>query len=245
MSCQWQDKIALYVDDELDPAAQQEFSAHLTACADCPAAISRQMELKKALRIAGSRFTAPQELRATVYQAVHPPAGVSPWWKWAMAPLCLLLLGTIGFLLYPKSRSGGSMVASLVDTHLIALSSPNPVDVISDDRHNVKPWFQGKLPFAFNMPEVQGSNFALIGGKVVYVQQRPGAALLYQAGQHKISIFIFQSRDRETKAPVWNHDVSFTASSWAAGGRDCYLISDASRDEAGKLITMFQEANQQ
>ena len=133
----------------------------------------------------------------------------------------------------------------MVDTHLIALSSPNPVDVISDDRHNVKPWFQGKLPFAFNMPEVQGSNFDLIGGKVVYVQQRPGAALLYRAGQHKISIFIFQSRDRSTKAPNWNHDVSFTASSWATGGRDCYLISDASRDEAGKLITMFQEANQQ
>ena len=47
---------------------------------------------------------------------------------------------------------------------MIALSSPNPVDVISDDRHTVKPWFQGKLPFTFNLPELAGSNFTLIGG---------------------------------------------------------------------------------
>jgi anti-sigma factor RsiW len=168
---------------------------------------------------------------------------VSPWWKWVLAPLCFLLLGTIAFLLYPKTSQGDPMIAALVDSHVTALASPNPVDVISTSQHTVRPWFQGKLPFAFKMPDLEGSPFTLIGGKVVYVDQRPGAELLYQTGQHKISIFIFQARSKGNTAPVWNHDVSFTASSWTAGGRDCYLVSDASQGEASKLVTMFQEAN--
>ena len=245
MSCQWRDKVAFYVDDELDPAALQGFSAHLAICAECPTAISEQMELKKALRVAGSRFTAPPELRAAVYKSLRPSAGVSPWWKWAMAPLCVLLLGTIGFLLYPRSRAADPMIASLVDSHNTAVASPNPVDVVSNNLHNVRPWFAGKLPFTFQMPDVKDTAFTLIGGKFVYAEQRPGAQLLYQAGQHKISIFIFQARNQGTTAPVWNRNTTFTASSWTAGGRDCYLVTDASRDEAGKLVAMFQEANRQ
>ena len=245
MICQWRDKVALYVDDELDPAALQAFSSHLATCAECPAAMSEQMELKKALRVAGSRFTAPPELHAAIYRSVHPSARVSPWWKWAMAPLCLLLLGTIGFLLYPKSRAGDPMIASLVDSYMTTLNSRNPVDVVSNNLHNVRPWFAGQLPFTFQMPDVTDTPFTLIGGKLVFVEQRRGAQLLYQAGQHKISIFIFQARNPGTTAPLWNRDTTFTASSWTAGGRDCYLVTDASRDEAGKLVTMFQEANRQ
>jgi len=244
MSCQWRDKVALYVDNELDPAAQQDFSAHLATCGECPDAVSEQMELKKALRVAGARFTAPPELHAAIYKSIHPARNVSPWWKWAMAPVCLLLLGTIGFFLYPKSRPD-PMIASLVDSHNTAMASPNPVDVVTNDLHNVRPWFAGKLPFTFQMPNVKDTPFTLIGGKLVYAEQRAGAQLLYQAGQHKISIFIFQARDQKTTVPVWNHDVTFTAASWTAGGRACYLISDANRDEAGKLVTMFQEANRQ
>jgi anti-sigma factor (TIGR02949 family) len=243
MSCEWRDKVALYVDDELDQAAQKEFAAHLAACPECPTAVEAQMELKKALRVAGRSFSAPPELHASVYRSLHPRQSVSPWWKWVMAPLCLLFLGTVAFLMYPKAPGVDPMIASLVDSHITALASEHPVDVVNSDRHIVKPWFQGKLPFTFTPPEVKGTPFNLIGGKLVYIGQRPGAELLYQTGQHKISIFIFQARTRGNSAPVWDHDVSFTASSWTAGGRDCYLVSDASKDEASQLVTMFQEAN--
>jgi len=38
----------------------------------------------------------------------------------------------------------------------------------------VKPWFQGKLPFTFNLPDLQTSQFVLVGGRVTYLGQAPG-----------------------------------------------------------------------
>ncbi len=49
------------------------------------------------------------------------------------------------------------------------------------DRHTVKPWFQGKIPFAFNLPELQNSEFSLLGGRMTYLEQTPGAHLIYDA----------------------------------------------------------------
>jgi anti-sigma factor RsiW len=243
MSCQWRDKVALYVDDELDAPAQQEFRAHLASCTDCAAAVNGQVELKKALRVAGKRFNAPPELHAAVYRSIRPDKSVSPWWKWALAPLCLFLLGVIGFLLYPRP-SRDPMIAGLVDQHITNLASANPVDVVSGDKHTVKPWYQGRLPFTFNLPDLAGTPFQLVGGKVAYAGQQPGAQLWYQAGPHKISVFIFQARPGAGKAGA-NRDLSFSVNSWPQGGLQYYLVTDANQDEAGQLVSMFQEANRQ
>jgi len=239
MSCQWRDKVARYVDDELPAAEQQEFSAHLSACQECLTAVAAQAELKKAVRVAGARFTAPPELHAAVYRSLHPQKSVSPWWKWALAPLCAVLLGAVTFLLIPRAQSD-PMMAALVDQHVTTLRSVHPVDVESDNFHNVRPWFQGQLPFTFNMPEVKDSPFTLIGGKVVYAGQNPGAELLYQVRQHKISVFVFQAKTTGG-APAKN--LSFNVSSWAQGGLRYYMVTDANKDEAGKLANMFQEVN--
>src|SRR5436309_3028591 len=122
-----------------------------------------------------------------------------------------------------RSRSDAAL-AELVDMHVATLASASPVDVLSTDRHTVKPWFQGKLPFTFNLPEVAGSPFTLVGGKMVYLQQSPGAELLYQVRQHKISVFIFQTREGEKKPLAADHALSFTFSEWTQGQLQYCLV---------------------
>jgi anti-sigma factor RsiW len=241
MSCEWREKVVGYVDDELPSAEQQGFSTHLSTCPDCLAAVAAQTEFKKAIRLAGARFTAPPELHAAVYRSIHPEKNVSRWWKWALAPLCAVLLGIIAFQLLPR-RQSDPMMAVLVDQHVTTLASEHPVDVVSDNFHNVRPWYSGKLPFTFNMPEVKDSPFTLIGGKVVYAGQNPGAEVLYQMRQHKISVFVFQAKTTGS-GPSTSHDLSFNVTSWTQGGLRYYMVTDANKDEAGKLATMFQEVN--
>jgi anti-sigma factor RsiW len=240
MSCEWRQNVALYVDDALDASAQEQFFAHLGMCRECSVAVNERLAFKKALRVAGRSFTAPPELHAAVYRSLHLQKSVHPWWKWSLAALSLLLIG-IGLLLYSRPTPD-AMMARVVDQHITNLASVNPVDVVSTDRHTVKPWYAGRLPFTFNLPELAGSPFQLTGGKVAYVGQQPGAQLWYQAGPHKISVFIFQTRDPKEK-PVFNHDLSFNVNRWTEGSLVYYLVTDGSPDEAGKLVQMFQDAN--
>ena len=71
-SCEWREKIGLYVDGELEPAADQAFTGHLQSCAECSAAVLEQQELKKAVRVAAKRFSAPPELYASVRRQISP-----------------------------------------------------------------------------------------------------------------------------------------------------------------------------
>ena len=64
-------------------------------------------------------------------------------------------------------------------------------------RHRVKPWFAGKLPFSFNLPELQNSEFTLAGGRVAYFQHSQGAQLLFKVRKHQLSVLIFKEEPRE------------------------------------------------
>jgi anti-sigma factor RsiW len=244
MNCEWRQKTLLYADDELDSAAQAQVAAHLQGCAECSAAVAEQLQWKKSVRLAGQRFSAPPELRKSIRQKMRVVENRSPSWRWAFSAAVLLLVTALGLLLLrPRQPQPDVIAAEIVDQHITTLASQNPLDVLSTDRHTVKPWFQGKLPFAFNLPELANSPFTLIGGKSVYVQQSPGAELLYEIRKHKISVFVFQSHENNKEPEGSDKRLSFTVQHWSQGGLQFYLATDATKEDAARLMTLFQEAN--
>ncbi len=134
----------------------------------------------------------------------------------------------------------------LADLHVATLASSAPVDVISSDRHTVKPWFEGKLPFTFNPPELEGSQFALLGGRVAYLDQAPGAQLLYQIRKHRISVFVFQDRPellRHLGGRISiSKQLSFTVEAWSQDGLRYFVIGDVSPEDIQKLSELFRHA---
>ena len=153
-SCEWRNKIGLYVDGELEPAADQAFTGHLQSCAECSAAVLEQQELKKAVRVAAKRFSAPPELYSSVRRQISPKKSARPWLRWSAIAASTVLLAVVSFAWLSRSSASGATVDQLIDQHITMLASVNPIDVISSDKHTVKPWFQGKLPFTFNPPEL-------------------------------------------------------------------------------------------
>src|SRR5208337_4318518 len=139
-------------------------------------------------------------------------------WMPAMAAAAVAVaLLAVGFTLWARQTAREQAVAELVDLHVATLASANPVDVISTDRHAVKPWFQGKLPFAFNLPELQDSPYRLVGGKLVYFKHSPGAQLLFEIRKHQLSVFIVQ--EQEGTIPL---ESSVTASSEKGFSVECW-----------------------
>jgi len=147
-------------------------------------------------------------------------------------------------MVYPRRPDD---LAEIADVHVSTLASGNPVDVVSTDRHTVKPWFQGKIPFSFNVPELAGTQFNLVGGRMVYFHQSPGAQLIVATGQHKISVLIFQdspTMDRAFMLPAGvRHRNAFNVETWESQGLRFFVIGDAEAGAIDKLSQLLKTAN--
>ena len=105
-------------------------------------------------------------------------------WMPALAAFAVaLVLIVASAALWMRHSAREQTLAELLDLHVATMASANPVDVISTDRHTVKPWFQGKLPFTFNLPELQNSPFKLVGGRVDVFQAQPGRPAFVRTSQ--------------------------------------------------------------
>jgi anti-sigma factor RsiW len=181
MTCPWSAKLDRYLDSELPDAEQTEMEAHLRGCPTCAADALSRLQLKRVTQAVGRRFSPSPEFRLKIEQSVSAPKR-RPWmvrWTPAFAAAASLVLVLISVGVWLQHSRSEQAMDELADLHVSTLASVNPVDVVSTDRHTVKPWFQGKLPFSFNLPELQGSQFKLLGGRLTYFQQNPGAQLLF------------------------------------------------------------------
>lgn len=249
MACeQWRGKLDAYVDGELDPAEATSLGAHLRGCAACAADVLERVQMKRSVQMAGKRYTASAELRDRIAKSVAAkPRREAGWlWKILVVPALSVLILSVAVNLYVRHESERRerVYSELADLHVAALASGTPVDVISTDRHTVKPWFQGKIPFSFNLPELQGSEFTLLGGRVTYLAQSPGAHLIYQVRKHEVSVFIFQDRGEETASlPSGSaHAVSFNEENWMQNGLRYFVVSDVSEADIQALSKLVRDA---
>jgi anti-sigma factor RsiW len=267
MVCEsWKAKLDTYLDGELPEEEMSAFDAHVRACPTCAADALARVQMKRAIQVAGKQFTPSAEFRQRVQQSITPlpalrtsfrPAFRLGWiFAAAVAIIAAALIST-----YVQTRAGREQASrdhiysEIADLHVATLASSSPVDVVSTDRHTVKPWFQGKIPFAFNLPELQNTGFSLVGGSMTYLGQAPGAHLIYDVRKHHISVFIFQERPSPSNALPMNPPViagensvspknlPFNLETWSQAGLRFFVIGDASAADIDGLAKLFKAAS--
>jgi anti-sigma factor RsiW len=241
----WRTKLDAYLDGELAPAEAQAIDAHLRDCAGCAAESVSRMQMKRALQIAARKFTPDPAFRASLQKSIgRQPVSRSRLWVLAFATAVIVLAAGILFLGVSRDRARDrQLLSQLADVHVATLASNNPVDVVSTDRHTVKPWFEGKLPFTFNLPELQDTAFTLVGGKVTYLNQSPGAELLFRVRQHQLSVFIFQERALQGAGLDSASAQSFNVRSWSHNGLHYFIIGDVASPDMDKLADLLKSAS--
>ncbi len=248
MACEsWTEKLDAYFDGELTADDARALQEHLRGCSSCAAEGLARLQQKLAVRAAGQRFTPDPAFRARIEKSIaaRKPSPWKRYWLPALATAAVLLMVSAFLLtLNRERRRERQLISELADLHVATLASANPVDVISTDRHTVKPWFAGRIPFTFNLPELQDSPFTLVGGRVSYLHQSPGAELIYRVRQHQISVFIFQEKDLKDVPGVDSalSSLSFQVRSWTHNGLRYFVIGDANAQDMDKLSELLQSA---
>lgn len=251
MACDlWRAKIDAYADAELSAEEMSALDAHLRVCAPCAADALSRTQWKRATQFAGKRYSPSPKFRRQIERQIAArkrPMSLGSWLPRlaaAMALVAVVFLAGNRWLVSERERTFGE----LADLHVATLASSAPVDVISADRHTVKPWFEGKIPFTFNLPDLENTPFALVGGGVAYLDQAPGARLLFQTRKHRISVFIFQDRSgwtrRLTPRERLSKQLSFTVETWSEGGLRYFVIGDTNADDIRRLSELMEKAAQ-
>jgi anti-sigma factor RsiW len=210
-----------YFDGELDALRCREVDEHLGGCTACAETLDRRQALREAIR------------KAPYYRA---PAGIglprrSTAWRPVVAlalAACVLAL-IVTWRLLPRQPSG--IAAEVASAHVRSLEADHLLDVASTDRHNVKPWFAGKLDFAPEVPELAG--FELMGGRLDYLNGRPVAALIYKRRQHTVNVFEWPEAGAER--PVRASVRGFNVVHWRRGGMEWWAVSDLNGQEVEEI----------
>jgi anti-sigma factor RsiW len=246
MVCEsWKTKLDIYLDGEMPSEETRALDTHVHTCSSCAADALARVQMKRSIQAAGKRFTPTSEFRRRVRISIAPKPHRSFGLTWMLAAALSLVVVVSSLSTYlgiQRSR-GEQAYSEVADLHVAALASSSQVDVVSSDRHTVKPWFQGKIPFAFDLPELPNSEFSLLGGRMTYLGQAPGAHLIYTVRKHEISVLVFQEgalRGRWGDSSTARKELSFNVATWSQGGLRYFVIGDASAADINNLSNLFK-----
>ncbi|HXX29762.1 MAG TPA: anti-sigma factor [Myxococcaceae bacterium] len=240
------DVLHAYVDDELGTERTLDVRAHLAACAQC----RRSYENVRALRGVLQRTLRPAEpspaflrrLRASLRRAdpsrFRRRAERVGWAAVPLAAAALLTVAVFPGLRGPRPDLTGEVVAA----HLRSLQVDHLTDVASSDRHTVKPWFQGKVPFSPPVPDLRDQGYPLEGGRLDLVGDRPVAALVYRARQHAINVLVWPDPEARDSAPQAETRGGIHVLHWSSQGMTWWAVSDVNAEELQRLAALLREA---
>ncbi|MGW8465721.1 anti-sigma factor family protein [Pseudomonas sp. CLCA07] len=220
-----------YLDKELDPATAATVAGHLAGCAECARLHDQARLLMLSVKRQASYYAAPASLTASVLATVAPPSSIIERWRTWFAPaFSAAALGLAVVLYVATPASEQPLVDEAVSSHVRSLMAEHLNDVVSSDRHTVKPWFTGKLDFAPPVIDYSAQGFVLLGGRLDYLQHQATAALSYGRAKHIINVFILPAP--EADKPQQSQTIrGFNVVSWQANHMRFVLVSDLEKSE--------------
>ena len=172
-------------------------------------------------------------------------AGARRWL--AVAAMLLLSVGAawiVASLVLPPMHEEG-VGREVLDSHIRSLMADHLTDVMSSDKHTVKPWFNGKTDFSPPVVDLADQGFALAGGRLDYIDGHVVAGLAYRRQKHVVNLFLWPSGRADSEPGVSTRN-GYNVLHWHSAGMECWGVSDLNVAEmeewAGKLNARIRGA---
>jgi anti-sigma factor RsiW len=167
-------------------------------------------------------------------------------WRQMAASIVLTAFLASGATQWLTTADNGSdsFAVAVANGHRRSLLAATPVDIVSSDRHTVKPWLDGRIGVSPAAPDMAKDGYALLGGRVEVIGDRPVPALVYRHHEHLITL-VAAPRQNEAKSVPVADDLSaggFLLVHWTDDAFSYWAISDAERPALDDFVARFRAA---
>ena len=230
-----EDDLHAYVDGVLEFERQAEVAAYLEGHPDVArrvSAFSDQRDLlRKALAPIADEPLPPQlNLSGMIENRRRRP---SPVW-WAVAAMLMLSIGGLGGWVMRGSlqgSSGGLAALAQEAAYSYSVYAPDrvrPVEMRASDSAQLVQWVSNRLKQPVTLPDLTGSGYRLMGGRLIATSHGPAAMFMYDDDRGNRLVVLARAMRSEQSAPMAPHsegDISGFA--WADAGMGYSLVGHA------------------
>lgn len=240
------DQIGALRDGELAPARAGKVAQHVAQCPDCARRAAALEALGERLKNPSLAYAPSPELVPRIRTAIewevreresrrrHP---VPIAWL-GLAAAAGIVVGAVAVLQRDRAVRRETLAAELAGDQVRSLLPGRLVDVPSSDRHNVKPWFAGKLDFSPPVPDLSPEGFPLVGGRVEVLSGRKAAALVYTRRLHVINVYVCPAAGAPGEAASLTN--GFHIRHWKEGEMSFWAVSDLAGNELDQFVALFR-----
>jgi anti-sigma factor RsiW len=245
--------VEAYLDAEVDALTAAAIELHLVHCAECQQLRADIEALRTTLRRDAPDFRTPPALRAKIMQALGAEAaaasprrdnfarsywGLRSFWTGALGGLATAAAAAMlaWFVLIPSYTN--PIVDEVLHAHVNSLMSTHLIDVVSTDRHTVKPWFAGHVDVSPAVADFAAQGYRLTGGRVDLLRQQRAAVVVYQHGAHVINVFCWAATSAPLPRNATRH--GYHLAFWRSGDLGYAAVSDTGWDELAALERLLK-----
>jgi anti-sigma factor RsiW len=200
------ERLALYLDNELQGDERAAFEAHTQSCQSCASFVEKERGFLNAIRGSGPLHTAPETLRTKVAGIVNGATLATRersrlrWILPVAAALLILLLPVAIWRLVrqpvrPENGVPSPFALMAAESHLRHIRGQLPLEIESSNPQQISEWFTNKVGFNVKLPSYQESSgqeilYALEGARLVSFQNDYAAYVSYHMKDRLISLVI-------------------------------------------------------
>jgi anti-sigma factor RsiW len=249
--CAESPRIGAYFDGELDAVAATLMEGHLESCAECRSCLEDLQNTRDLLRREVAYSHAPPQLRARILRALDEQAGTEkpsiqrrtfgrrPFLLGAFSGVAGTAMAAAAVLFLLTPRLTNPLLEDVVSAHVRSLMPDHLIDVVSTDKHTVKPWFAGHADVSPVVADFDQQGYRLIGGRADYFDHQRAAVVVYQHGAHVINVFSWAATSGSLPKDATRN--GYHLAFWKSGNLMYCAVSDTAWDELLGLVKLLQD----
>jgi anti-sigma factor RsiW len=227
------------LDDEAPLEGRREVLAHLEECGVCREELAYRQLLRRAIRQGGDAVDMPphlwERIGAGLDEVERRGSGRQRRQRRAFltgSGIAVVVLIGMLFSYWPLRSPASPFMVESVDNYIRYLLSNAPYELQTHDADRIRMWFQGRLDFVVEPPDLSGDGFQLLGTRLGYFLNRVVAEMGYQRNGHRLSLFMTKGQGIEALA---GERISF-------GGQEFFITMSkgysvvAWRDEPANIV---------